>query len=156
MHVEELERIMDDYDFQGFPVVQSLSDPVIQGFITRGDLEYALLRIHKTQGIDPLALVFFTEVHAPGDSDLVLEEDATLVKTLRRSSSGVNGAPLRCLDLSHYMDRTPLSVPPRLPAELVIDLFVKMGPRYLIVKENGRLSGIITKKDVLHTVSHCQ
>jgi hypothetical protein len=42
MRVGELERIMDDYDYQGFPVVQSLSDPVIQGFITRGDLEYAL------------------------------------------------------------------------------------------------------------------
>ena len=121
------------------------------------------VRIRKTQGIDPSALVFFTEVHAPGDSepqdqDLVLEEDSlfspVLVKTMRRSSYG---APLRCLDFSHYMNRTPLSIPPRLPAELVIDLFVKMGPRYLIVKDNGRLSGIITKKDVLQcTVLHRQ
>jgi CBS domain-containing protein len=124
---------------------------------------FAQVRIRKTQGIDPLALVFFTEVQAVGDSDS-LDQDSVmdadtlltpvLIKTMRRSTSGLNGAaPSRCLDFSHYMDKTPLSIPPRLPAELVIDLFVKMGPRYVIVKENGRIVGIVTKKDIIRYTS---
>ena len=42
MRVEDIERILGDTDFQGFPVIQSLKDPIIQGYITRGDLDYVL------------------------------------------------------------------------------------------------------------------
>jgi chloride channel 3/4/5 len=52
------------------------------------------------------------------------------------------------------MDKTPLSVQLKVPVEIVIDLFTKMGPRYIIVKENGKLCGIITKKDILNYIQN--
>jgi hypothetical protein len=34
----------------------------------------------------------------------------------------------------------------------VIDLFKKMGPRYVVIKRMGKLIGLITKKDVLDAI----
>jgi len=36
------------------------------------------------------------------------------------------------------------------PMETVIDMFRKLGLRQVLVTTNGRLLGIITKKDILH------
>ena len=113
-------------------------------------------RIRKTQGIDPLALVFFTEIVGPSGEPRQISN--SLVKTAPESllskadpnlSNAYNAAPLKYLDLSRFMDCTPLGIQLKLPVELVIDLFTKLGPRCILVKENGRLHGIITKKDVL-------
>ena len=35
------------------------------------------------------------------------------------------------------------------PMEIVIDMFRKLGLRQILVTRNGRLLGIITKKDIL-------
>ena len=47
------------------------------------------------------------------------------------------------------MDKTPISVNPQVTAAFVLDIFKKVGPRYIIVKKRGKLVGLITKKDVL-------
>jgi chloride channel 3/4/5 len=157
MRVEEVLEMIENTEYQGFPIVKSIQDPVIQGFITRADLEYALQKIRRTQGIDPLALIFFDEV--PGgagtrdESQLVrsIDESPTLLHTFPENnlSNTFNAAPLKYIDLHSFIDQTPLGVPPKLPVELVIDMFTKLGPRYIIVKHNGRILGIVTKKDVL-------
>ncbi len=56
---------------------------------------------------------------------------------------------LSVADFSDAMDKTPLSVHLRAPVEYVLDLFKKIGPRYVVVKQHGRLMGLITKKDLL-------
>jgi chloride channel 3/4/5 len=155
MRVEEVLDMLENTEYQGFPIVKTLQDPVIQGFITRADLEYALQKIRRTQGIDPLALIFFDEV--PGidgkKDELVrsLDESPTLLQAFSENnlSNSFNAAPLKYIDLHSFIDQTPLGVPPKLPVELVIDMFTKLGPRYIIVKHNGRILGILTKKDVL-------
>lgn len=53
------------------------------------------------------------------------------------------------IDLGRYMDKSPLSVHPKVPIDSVMDIFKKMGPRYVLVTYYGQLVGIITKKDVL-------
>jgi len=50
-------------------------------------------------------------------------------------------------DFSMYMDHAPLSVSTYAPLELVQQLFVKLGARYVIVcSEAGFFEGVIHKK----------
>ncbi|VDN45258.1 unnamed protein product [Gongylonema pulchrum] len=43
-----------------------------------------------------------------------------------------------------------MTVTDQTPMETVIDMFRKLGLRQVLVTRNGRLLGIITKKDILH------
>ncbi|OAA64263.1 Chloride channel, voltage gated [Niveomyces insectorum RCEF 264] len=53
------------------------------------------------------------------------------------------------VDFSRYVDRTPVTVHPRLPLETVMELFQKIGPRVILIEHRGRLSGLVTVKDCL-------
>ncbi len=44
----------------------------------------------------------------------------------------------------------PMTITDHTPMETVIDMFRKLGLRQVLVTTNGRLLGIITKKDILH------
>ncbi|KDN52290.1 hypothetical protein K437DRAFT_254489 [Tilletiaria anomala UBC 951] len=57
------------------------------------------------------------------------------------------------LDLGGWVDQTPLSVPPAMALEVVMDLFKKMGPRVILVSKYGNLAGLVTVKDVLKFVA---
>uniref|UniRef100_A0A914WXW3 Chloride channel protein n=1 Tax=Plectus sambesii TaxID=2011161 RepID=A0A914WXW3_9BILA len=83
----------------------------------------------KTQdGIVTNSIVYFS-THAPSDPD------------------NIGGpAPLR---LRKLMDMAPTTLTDQTPMETVIDMFRKLGLRQTLVTRNGRLLGVITKKDVL-------
>ncbi|CAG8705620.1 16127_t:CDS:2, partial [Acaulospora morrowiae] len=53
------------------------------------------------------------------------------------------------VDFRPWMDQTPITISHKFPMEMVIELFRKMGLRYVLVTKNGQLLGLITKKDVL-------
>lgn len=57
------------------------------------------------------------------------------------------------LDLGHWVDPTPLVVLPELALEVVYEMFIKLGPRVILVTENGQLSGMVTVKDVLQHIA---
>lgn len=151
LRVKELEEILTQTNFQGYPVISNINEPHIIGYITRCDIEYALDSIRKDYGIDPNALVFFKELEsdtepAQGSSDLLKEIPDSVVSEY---ASPYTLTPSRVVDLSSLMDSTPLGIDPNLPVDTVIDMFTKLGPRVILVKVNGKLQGIITKKDIL-------
>jgi len=47
------------------------------------------------------------------------------------------------------LDLSPVTITDQTPMETVIDMFRKLGLRITLVTHNGRLLGVITKKDVL-------
>ncbi|KAK5148463.1 hypothetical protein LTR32_000190, partial [Rachicladosporium monterosium] len=51
-------------------------------------------------------------------------------------------------DMSHFVDRTPITVCSKAPMEYVLELFGKLGLRHLMLTEEGtgRLVGVIIKK----------
>ncbi|KAK4507200.1 hypothetical protein PRZ48_000935 [Zasmidium cellare] len=51
-------------------------------------------------------------------------------------------------DLSHFVDRTPLTVAETAPMEYVVEMFAKLGVRYLMITQegSGRLLGVVIKK----------
>lgn len=58
-------------------------------------------------------------------------------------------APLK---LKKILDMAPITVTDQTPMETVVDMFRKLGLRQTLVTHNGRLLGVITKKDVLRHV----
>ena len=54
-------------------------------------------------------------------------------------------------DLSMFVNRTPLTICDKAPAEHIVEMFGKLGLRYLMVTEEGtgRLVGVVIKKRVI-------
>jgi chloride channel 3/4/5 len=155
LKVKGLEDILLQTSFQGYPVISSIVQPNIIGYITRSDIEYALDTIKKDFGIDPNALVFFKELESDaassgGSLDLLKEVPDSVVSEYVSPSEFT---PSRVINLSGIMDHTPLACDPNLPVDTVIDMFTKLGLRFILVKVNGKLKGIITKKDILKEIN---
>ena len=53
------------------------------------------------------------------------------------------------IKLRKIVDLAPITITDQTPMETVVDMFRKLGLRQTLVTHNGRLLGIITKKDVL-------
>ncbi|PWY98243.1 hypothetical protein BCV70DRAFT_193663 [Testicularia cyperi] len=73
---------------------------------------------------------------------------------LEEAGGGVDGElDTDVLELGGWIDPTPLMVQPNMALETVMDLFKKMGPRVILVVSYGRLSGLVTVKDVLKRIA---
>lgn len=53
------------------------------------------------------------------------------------------------LDFSHIVNKSPITVHLNAKLEYVLDIFVKLGPRHILVEDSGLLVGSITRKDIL-------
>jgi chloride channel 3/4/5 len=92
----------------------------LQGYIAQGELIYGLASIASESGLDG-------EVRVLGGGDG--EDDGVA-------------------DISAFVDRTPVSVCAQAPMEYVVEMFGKLGLRYLMVTEegSGALVGVVIKK----------
>ncbi|KAI1718411.1 voltage gated chloride channel domain-containing protein [Ditylenchus destructor] len=129
MTVGELESLLRETNYNGFPVVLNEHDLFVVGFCTRRDLQTALKSARKTHPyVTTNSKVYFS-------SNLPEFEP-----------SATTPAPLR---IRKIMDMAPMTVTDQTPMETVIDMFRKLGLRQVLVTKHGRLLGIITKKDIL-------
>ncbi|UYV60235.1 hypothetical protein LAZ67_1000513 [Cordylochernes scorpioides] len=130
MTVDDIEHLLQTTDHNGFPVVVSQESQHLVGLVQRRDLSTALANARRTQpGVVGLSPVLFSE-HVP--------------------SPWPGSLPPVCL--RRYLDLAPITITAHTPMETVIDMFRKLGLRQTLVIRNGRLLGIITKKDVLRHI----
>ena len=47
-----------------------------------------------------------------------------------------------------------ITLPHHFPMEMLLEVFKKMGLRYVIISKGGKLLGLITKKDILRQLRH--
>ncbi|KAJ3131162.1 glycerol ethanol, ferric requiring protein [Physocladia obscura] len=137
--VEDAENLLLENStglFRGFPVVRTLRGREFMGFVTVADIWFAI-EAAKNEGL----------------------VEARLSGTDESTGSGISSAnglirPISdsMVDLAPFINRTPFSVHPKMYLESVMDIFKKLGPRYLVVLHNGRLEGLITKKDLLKSL----
>lgn len=159
-------------DYQGFPVVEEdarSGDRMLVGYIGRTELRYAVDRVRRERGslLDArtarctfapagYAARFPTAVPVPTSTASVLASSGPSLN----SSSNIYHHPLSNhhhatqdpnapIDLSRYVDLTPVTAHPRLPLETVMELFRKIGPRVVLIEHRGRLVGLVTVKDCL-------
>ncbi|ODN00060.1 H(+)/Cl(-) exchange transporter 3 [Orchesella cincta] len=134
MTVEDVENLLKETEHNGFPVVISHESPFLVGFVLRRDLNLAITNAKQTiEGVDSNSLCWFTN-HPPAEQS----------RTVRPSSTPVK--------LKKILDMAPITVTDQTPMETVVDMFRKLGLRQTLVTHNGRLLGIITKKDVLRHI----
>uniref|UniRef100_A0A1A8NAQ5 Chloride channel protein n=1 Tax=Nothobranchius pienaari TaxID=704102 RepID=A0A1A8NAQ5_9TELE len=125
--VEDVETLIKDTDYNGFPVVVSRESERLIGFVQRRDLTLAIRNARQKQdGVVSSSVVYFTE-----DAPQLPASNPQLLK-LRR-----------------ILNLSPFTVTDHTPMETVVDIFRKLGLRQCLVTRSGRLLGIITKKDVL-------
>jgi chloride channel 3/4/5 len=60
------------------------------------------------------------------------------------------------MDLTPFVDRTPLTICAKAPLEYAVEMFAKLGLRYLMVTEEGtgRLVGVVIKKRLVGYLEH--
>uniref|UniRef100_A0A4W3J350 Chloride channel protein n=1 Tax=Callorhinchus milii TaxID=7868 RepID=A0A4W3J350_CALMI len=127
MTVEDIETLIKETDYNGFPVVVSRESERLIGFVLRRDLILAIKNARKRQdGVVSNSIVYLTEdpPQLPPNSPCPLK--------LRR-----------------ILNLSPFTVTDHTPMETVVDIFRKLGLRQCLVTHSGRLLGILTKKDVL-------
>lgn len=97
----------------------------------------------------------FGDIGSSESQPVPLEENVMLPSSLKHSPGSNASAtpssldPRHVLDFKSWIDQTPVTVSPRCPMEIVLELFRKLGLRYVLVTYEGRLEGLLTKKDLL-------
>lgn len=73
---------------------------------------------------------------------------------LGTAGGGINGEGDHDeIELGRWVEQNPLQVQPTMPLEVVMDLFKKMGPRVILVTYLGKLTGLVTVKDLLKVIA---
>lgn len=138
-----LENLLSHSKYQGFPVVEDRTTKILVGYIGRTELLYAITRAKKNGPISSNAKCSFAQSSNTAVPTLLSAAPPVTFDAIE-SSSGQQR-----IDLSRFIDPTPLAVHPRLPLETVMELFKKMGPRVILIDYRGRLAGLVTVKDCL-------
>lgn len=122
--IESLRNLLATTPYRGFPVVSDTANPILLGYISRTELSYALKSSTSPTGrnLPPETQTFF--VHQPFAD------------------------PLETLDLRPWMDQTPITLNSRISFQVVLNMFQRLGLRYVLFVNKGILQGLLTKKDV--------
>ncbi|XP_019726965.1 H(+)/Cl(-) exchange transporter 5-like isoform X1 [Hippocampus comes] len=127
MTLGQVEALVKSTCFSGFPVVVSQQSKRLVGFVLRRDLLVAIDDARRRQkGVVSASQVLFRQ-HAPTQPPK---------------------APPH-LRLRDILDLSPFTISDRMPMGITVDIFRKLGLRQCLVTHNGRLLGIITKKDIV-------
>ncbi|EPY83607.1 chloride channel 3 isoform 1 [Camelus ferus] len=127
MTVDDIENLINETSYNGFPVITSRESQRLVGFALRRDLTIAIESARKKQeGIVGSSRVCFAQ-HTP-------------------SLPAESPRPLK---LRSILDMSPFTVTDHTPMEIVVDIFRKLGLRQCLVTHSGTVLGIITKKNMV-------
>lgn len=148
--VREVEHLLNDNKFQGFPIVEDRTNKILVGYIGRTELRYAVDKTRRAGPLSPNAKCVFTKEAATAASLPSRTPTVTRLNDAPQTFDDLEDSTgSKVVDFSPYVDHTPISVHPRLPLETVMELFKKMGPRVILVERHGRITGLVTVKDCL-------
>ena len=101
-----------------------VSDGMLQGYLAEHELEFGLYELGRV-----------TDTSSPEDLVCLLRENSDVP-----------------LDLSRFVDRTPLTISASAPIEYAVEMFGKLGLKYLCIVEEGTsvLLGVVIKKRLVH------
>lgn len=122
--IESLTDLLKTTTYRGFPVVRDTSHPVLLGYISRNELSYALKTAtsRSSHNLSSETQAYFS--HQPFAD------------------------PLETLDLRPWMDQTPITMSIYTSFEIVLNMFQRLGLRYVLFVNRGVLEGLLTKKDM--------
>ncbi|KAI3650834.1 hypothetical protein MP228_004315 [Amoeboaphelidium protococcarum] len=157
--LQDLQRLLELHNHQGFPVLSDAVNRYVRGFIRRQDIVDTLRSFESDtddgSSLDLELVCRFGSDHSPSDDDNV----AAILND-------------HVFDLSSLVDRNPIKITPTYSMDVVVEMFRKMGLRYVLVAFHGgvlcepantasneqqkpvvgSLVGILTKKDILRCI----
>ncbi|KAI1007865.1 putative chloride channel protein [Podosphaera aphanis] len=140
LRMKDVEQLLREDRYNGFPIIEDKRSRILVGYIGRTELLYAISRAKKERSVNPMAECVFTNLETSNFSS-PNPSNKSPAATFTDSQSLVN--------ISRFIDPTPVTVHPRLPLETVIELFRKIGPRVILIEYHGKLAGLVTVKDCL-------
>ncbi|KAL8885678.1 MAG: hypothetical protein Q9192_006606 [Flavoplaca navasiana] len=127
--LQSIQDLLVSNPYRGFPVVSDTATKILLGYISRIELIYAL----KTASVEPRNLPPTTDVYF---------------------SHQPSADPHTTLDLRPWMDQTPITLSGKSSLELTVNMFQKLGLRYVLFSDRGALQGLLTKKDVWYILDN--
>ncbi|CAN3375650.1 hypothetical protein DIURU_001213 [Diutina rugosa] len=115
----QLRATLASTNFRGYPIIHSAENCRLVGFVSRSDLEIMLEKDYSTAADD---------VECNFDPNTERAELA---------------------DFKTLINKSPLAVALGTSLEYVSDIFVRLGPRYVLIVKDGALVGLLTRKDIL-------
>uniref|UniRef100_A0A5K3EIV6 Chloride channel protein n=1 Tax=Mesocestoides corti TaxID=53468 RepID=A0A5K3EIV6_MESCO len=156
MTVGEIEELLRSSEHNGFPVVESLASRHLVGFVSRTDLvkSLGLNRPQSSRTYAPHSVVCFTD-----RTPLVDHSSRVSFSPPAHGEEGnrvnVAGTSPLLVDVRNIVDLSPTTLTQTTPASTIFDVFRSLGLRQVLVTHHGRVTGIITKKDVLRFLDEC-
>lgn len=118
-----LRDLLRNHTYRGYPVVSEHQDSVLLGYISRTGLTRAL--------------------------DLATSAPRNLPETTQCFlARNAHADPSTTFDLRPWMEQTPITLNAKSGFQVVVNMFQRLGLRYLIFIDRGALRGLLTKKDV--------
>ena len=121
--LQSIHDFLKAHPYRGFPVISASTTNILLGYISRVELVYAV----KIAAAEPRNLPLSTEVYF---------------------SYQASADPQKTLDLRPWMDQTPITLNAKSSLQLTVNMFQKLGLRYVLFCDRGVLQGLLTKKDV--------
>lgn len=105
---------------------------ILQGYLGQAELEFglgSLSGLHNDQNMEEVRLLSSAAAAPSGEEEEEQEQE-------------------NIIDLSHFVDRTPLTLSAVAPMEYAVEMFGKLGLRYLMITEEGtgKIVGVVIKK----------
>ncbi|GAA5827847.1 hypothetical protein JCM5353_005667 [Sporobolomyces roseus] len=178
--VSELQGLLDEQDYRGFPIVNNAEDRILLGYIGRVELLAALAQLQHVGSVTSATPCYFTTSRRRGpeiplllssppvysesfasqegrrpptetesedfeivDRVDVLEEEAR--EKQGRKEEGERGT---WICLKPWIDEIPVTLSQDTPMEVVVQMFQRIGLRFILLTRHGVLKGMLTKIDI--------
>jgi len=119
MNIGQLDCILQNNQHDGIPIVNDTQELILLGWINTAKLRFGI----DQSCLPAETLAFFHPIQFSSGSEY--------------------------LDLTPWMDHTPITMSWRSSMQAAVRMFQKLGLTYLLFTEKGRLMGLMTKKDVI-------
>ncbi len=175
LRYSQLTSILKKYhELQGFPLILSKKNPYLLGYIGRVELTYGIEKQSSKGEISLDALCHFASSRLYDDlysiddsgeqsenrsrliSGLSIESNAALLSRESILSDVISEhvgdeleQPIEFIKFDNLVNLSPITAQPQLPLETAHDIFLKLGPRIILVQDQGMLCGLLTRKDIL-------
>lgn len=154
--IRDIEERLAATDVKGFPIIHDDSKSTLLGYIERSELRYVLDKARDVQALSQDTPCTFkssaedrSQVSSLVDFPVIATGPAVGIDEDLSMEIIETTASAETLQLWPWVNKTPLTVSPSLPLEIVMQLFKRMGPRVILIEDRGSLVGLVTVKDLL-------
>ncbi|BGP25738.1 chloride channel [Rhodotorula toruloides] len=170
--LSRLEALLDGHDYRGFPIVQTERNGLVLGYISRADLQDAIGHARRVSAVSATTHCFFSAPDHQGrqsrgeqipipldparasttaafDHDLEASRRKGYPAAEERDEAALGvavGEPW--ISLVPWMDEIPVNLSQDTPMEVVVQMFQRLGLRFVLLTRRGVLAGLLTKMDL--------